>query len=117
MFRLHTSACDRAAAVGLLRGLLEMGGGGRAKAEEEIEQEVGIEDLIPSGKAHKHLWARGVDLLGYSLNSFRLANLNFIDANSARNSQVVRLKMNPDETDRLVSVSNTLFSLVCKFNF
>ncbi|PPD96051.1 hypothetical protein GOBAR_DD06942 [Gossypium barbadense] len=103
VFRLHTSACDRAAAVGLLRELLEMVGGGRAKAEEEIVQEVGIEDLIPSGKANKPLWARGVDLLGYSLNSFRLANLNFIDANSARHSQVVRLKMNPDDTDRLVA--------------
>ncbi|KAE8729297.1 GATA protein [Hibiscus syriacus] len=102
VFRLHTSACDRAAAVGLLRELLEMVGGGRINTEEE-EKQVGIEDLIPSGKANKSLWVRGVDLLGYSLNSFRLANLNFIDSDSSRHSQVVRLKINQDDTDRLVA--------------
>ncbi|XWS59474.1 hypothetical protein CRYUN_Cryun08bG0125100 [Craigia yunnanensis] len=111
VFRLHTSACDRAAAVALLRELLELMGGGRAKMEEigkgneekDVELSLGIEDLIPSGKANKPFWVRGVDMLGYSLNSFRLANLNFIDANSPRRSQVVRLQMNPDETDRLVA--------------
>ncbi|XVF55749.1 hypothetical protein PTKIN_Ptkin06aG0061900 [Pterospermum kingtungense] len=113
VFRLHTSACDRAAAVALLRELLELVGGGRAATMEEIGKgneekldvglSLGIEDLIPSGKANKPFWVRGIDMLGYSLNSFRLANLNFIDANSARRSQVVRLQMNPDETDRLVA--------------
>ncbi|KAK8685615.1 hypothetical protein V6N13_041615 [Hibiscus sabdariffa] len=108
VFRLHTSACDRAAAVGLLRELLEMVGGERGKTGEEMEKgheekQAGIEDLIPSGKANKSLWVRGVDLLGYSLNSFRLANLNFINADSARHSQVVRLKMNHGDTDRLVA--------------
>ncbi|XP_039016027.1 uncharacterized protein LOC120146571 [Hibiscus syriacus] len=106
VFWLHTSACDRAAAVGLLRELLEMMGVGRIRTEgEEIEtgneeKQVGIEDLIPSGKAIKSLWVRGVDLLGYSLNSFRLP---IIDADSARHSQVVRLRMNQDDTDRLVA--------------
>ncbi|XP_022766091.1 uncharacterized protein LOC111310976 [Durio zibethinus] len=111
VFRLHTSACDRATTVALLREFLELVGGGRAKAEEigkgneekELELSLGIEDLIPSGKANKPFWARGIDILGYSLNSFRLANLNFVDANSARCSQVVRLQMNPDETERLVA--------------
>ncbi|KAL4340804.1 hypothetical protein GQ457_08G018160 [Hibiscus cannabinus] len=108
VFRLHTSACDRAAAVGLLKEFLEIVGGGRTMTEEEIEKgneekQLGIEDLIPSGKANKSFWVRGVDLLGYSLNSFRLANLNFIDADSPRRSQVVRLKMNRDDTDRLVA--------------
>ncbi|XVE61461.1 hypothetical protein DITRI_Ditri06bG0042200 [Diplodiscus trichospermus] len=111
VFRLHTAACDRAAAVALLKELLELVGGGTANVEEigkgndetDNELSLGIEDLIPSGKANKAFWARGVDILGYSLNSFRLANLNFVDANSARRSQVVRLQMNPDETDRLVA--------------
>ncbi|KAF2289717.1 hypothetical protein GH714_038185 [Hevea brasiliensis] len=43
-----------------------------------------------------------MDVLGYSLNSLRLANLNFVDAESTRCSQLVRLKMNPDETHRLL---------------
>ncbi|XVF07640.1 hypothetical protein REPUB_Repub06bG0156800 [Reevesia pubescens] len=111
VLRLHTSVCDRAAAVGLLSELLELVGGGRAKVEEiekgneekEVELSLGIEDMIPSGKANKPFWVRGIDMLGYSLNSFRLANLNFVDANSARRSQLVRLQMNPDETDRLVA--------------
>lgn len=118
IFRLHTAACDRAAAVALLRELLELvgGGGGRAttamdeigKGNEDkldVELSLGIEDLIPSGKANKWFWVRGIDMLGYSLNSFRLANLDFVDAGSARRSQVVRLQMNPDETHRLLVVS------------
>lgn len=125
VFRLHTSACDRAAAVALLKELLELVGGGRSKVEEiakgndeqEVELSLGIEDLIPSGKANKPFWARGVDMLGYSLNSFRLANLNFVDANSARRSQVVRLQMNPDETDGLVAVSDELLSSAFYFCF
>ncbi|XVE75943.1 hypothetical protein DITRI_Ditri12bG0132700 [Diplodiscus trichospermus] len=110
VFRLHTSACDRVAAAALLREFLELMGGGRAKVEEiekgneekEEELSLGIEDLIPSGKAEKPFWARGIDMLGYSLNAFRLGNLNFVDANSARRSEVVRLQMNPDETHRLI---------------
>uniref|UniRef100_A0A7N0UAW7 Uncharacterized protein n=1 Tax=Kalanchoe fedtschenkoi TaxID=63787 RepID=A0A7N0UAW7_KALFE len=41
-------------------------------------------------------------MLGYSLNSFRLSNLNFHDASSPRSSQVIRLQMNADDTDQLL---------------
>ncbi|KAI4300498.1 hypothetical protein L6164_033869 [Bauhinia variegata] len=108
--RLHTSACDRAAAVALLRELLELVGG-RVKEGKEAEMGFGdkkninlpIEDLIPEGKANKPFWARGLDVLGYSLNSFRLANLEFVDAHSPRSSSVVRLRLNTDETERLLA--------------
>ncbi|XVF76181.1 hypothetical protein PTKIN_Ptkin13bG0246000 [Pterospermum kingtungense] len=109
VLRLHTSGCDRAAAASLLREFVELIGGGSAKEEEtekgnELQElSLGIEDLIPNGKANKPFWARGIDMLGYSLNSFRLANLDFVDVNSARRSQVVRLQMNPDQTHRLVT--------------
>ena len=111
MLRLHTSACDRTAAVALLKGFLrEIGGGEGGGVDlglgESEEVSLGIEELIPSGKANKPFWARGVDLLGYSLNSFRLANLEFKDSSSTRHSQVVRLKISTEETERLVSVSN-----------
>ncbi|XP_034694539.1 uncharacterized protein LOC117920938 [Vitis riparia] len=97
--RLHTAACDRTSAVALLRKLLALMGGGREKElEKETELSLGIEDMIPSGKANKPFWARGVNMLGYSLNSFRLANLNFIDANSPRSSEVVRLHLPADHT-------------------
>lgn len=110
VLRLHTSTCDRAAAVGLLRELLVlMGGenqGGIAKEyENEVEVSLGIEDYIPSGKGNKPFWARGIDMLGYSLNSFRLSNLDFVDADSPRGSQVVRLQMNSDDTQKLLDVS------------
>lgn len=110
VLRLHTSTCDRAAAVGLLRELLVlMGGenqGGITKEyENEVEVSLGIEDYIPSGKGNKPFWARGIDMLGYSLNSFRLSNLDFVDADSPRGSQVVRLQMNSDDTQKLLDVS------------
>ncbi|KAF3441639.1 hypothetical protein FNV43_RR15554 [Rhamnella rubrinervis] len=110
MLSLHTSVCDRTAAVALLRGLLvELGGigseaGGTEKGIKENEEvSLGIEDLIPNGKANKPFWARGVDLLGYSLNSFRLANLEFRDTDSPRYSQILRLQMNPQDTEKLLS--------------
>lgn len=109
--RLHTAACDRAAAAALLRELLRIAA---ANGETEIgdngEIGLGIEDLIPNGKANKPLWARGLDMLGYSLNSFRLANLEFKDSNSQRISQMIRLKMNSDETDKLLAVSYSYLS-------
>lgn len=108
--RLHTSACDRTSAVALLREMMgnemrgEEGGGGEAS--------LGIEDYIPKGKAHKPLWARGVDMLGYSLNSFRLGNLDFEDVESPRCSQFVRLKINADDTERILNVSCIIYLII-----
>lgn len=91
-----------------------MGGSGEGEkdaGEKEIlgndEEKIslGIEDLIPSGKAKKTLWARGVDMFGYSVGSLRLTNLKFKDTRSPRSSQVVRLQMNKNETQRIIAVS------------
>lgn len=116
--RLHTAACDRAAAAALLRELLAASSGGIEGGGFEIgdngEIGLGIEELIPNGKANKALWARGLDMLGYSLNSFRLANLEFKDANSQRFTQMIRLKMNSDETEKLLAVSDYF---LCNFSF
>lgn len=113
VLRLHTSVCDRASAAALLRELLDLVDGGgsdegdgiQREYENEVEVSLGIEDFIPAGKANKPFWARGVDVLGYSLNAFRLSNLDFVDADSPRCSRVVRLQLNLDDTQRLVDVS------------
>lgn len=114
VLRLHTAACDRAAAVAVLKellGELKSTGGGGAERELKGDGEVslGIEDLIPNGKANKPFWARGVDMLGYSLNSLRLSNLEFQDASAERRSQVVKLQLSPEDTDRLLAVSRFRF--------
>ncbi|KAK7345321.1 hypothetical protein VNO77_15923 [Canavalia gladiata] len=104
--RLHTSACDRAAAVALLKELLRRvggGGGGDGDGVREEKVSLAIEDLIPEGKMNKPFWARGLDMLGYSLNSLRFANLNFVDADSPRSSRIVRLQLNADETKNLLA--------------
>ncbi|KAJ4979058.1 hypothetical protein NE237_009838 [Protea cynaroides] len=107
--RLHASICDRTSAVFLLKELLGLI---RGKEEEGVGEEqgmgkqelnLGIEQLIPSGKANKPFWARGLDLLGYSLNAMRFSNLEFKDVTSPRSSQVIRLQMNPDETHRILT--------------
>ena len=68
-----------------------------------------IEDMIPSGKGDKPFWARGIDVLGYSLNAFRFSNLSFVDAEEPnRRSQVVRMKLERDQTLKLVAVSVSL---------
>ncbi|KAF2289706.1 hypothetical protein GH714_038101 [Hevea brasiliensis] len=118
VLRLHTAACDRASGVAVLRELLEATGGRKENSNIELYNDngvvgLGIEDCIPSGKANKPFWARGMDVLGYSLNSLRLANLNFVDAESTRCSQLVRLKMNPDETHRLLQACKSRGIQLC----
>nr|GLL46219.1 uncharacterized protein LOC109189606 [Ipomoea trifida] len=107
--RLHTSACDRATAAALLTELLPplVGNGGQEEGtQREIQSQgevgLGIEDYIPNGKANKPFWARGLDMLGYSLNSFRLSNIAFHDTESPRASQVARLTLDKHDTRRIL---------------
>ncbi|KAK9126359.1 hypothetical protein Scep_015205 [Stephania cephalantha] len=97
--RLHTMVCDRTTAVALLRELC----GGEEEFGGKDGVNLGIEKLVPSGRGSKALWARGFDLVGYSLNSFRFCNLPFQDSESGRSSAVVRLRLGPEETLRLLS--------------
>lgn len=107
MMKLHTGACDRTAAVAVLKelmALMKSGGGalGVELVQEESEVGLGVEEYIPTGKTNKPFWARGVDMLGYSLNSFRLSNLEFVDPDSPRCSRVVRLLLDSDHTTNLL---------------
>ncbi|KAI3471919.1 hypothetical protein Pfo_028607 [Paulownia fortunei] len=95
VLRLHASVCDRTTAVSLLRELMELVNDG--------EGNMGIESLIPSGMAKKTLWAHGVDMLGYSVNSFRLTNLKFKNTKWPRSSEVVRLQMNTQYTSGILA--------------
>ncbi|XP_077230793.1 uncharacterized protein LOC143863899 [Tasmannia lanceolata] len=103
--RLHTSVCDRTSGAYILRELMGLITEEEGGVERECENEIclAIEDLIPKGSCDKPFWARGFDLVGYSLNSLRTVNLGFEDVDSPRSSQVVRLKMRADETDRLLT--------------
>ncbi|CAN0879486.1 hypothetical protein LINGRAHAP2_LOCUS13072 [Linum grandiflorum] len=106
--RLHTGACDRSSAVALLAELMDLiGGGGVCREKEEMQQKeigLGIEEYIPRGKANKPFWARGKDMLGYSLNALRTSNLEFVDAaGQPRCSRMVRLVMSSDDTAKLVA--------------
>lgn len=116
--RLHTSACDRAAAAALMSELVAMmeeKEGIEGESGNEMKVSRGIDDCIPCGQDSKPFWARGVDMLGYSLNSFRLANLSFKDTTSPRLSRVVRLRMNAEDTGRILSVSKLLPLLMFDF--
>lgn len=107
--RLHTSACDRAAAVSLLKELLRLvatGGGDDGGGVRDEKVNPTIEDMIPEGKTNKPFWARGLDVLGYSLNALRFANLSFVNAESPRSSRIVRFQLNAEETKSLLAVSH-----------
>ncbi|CAH9071637.1 unnamed protein product [Cuscuta epithymum] len=115
--RFHTSACDRTAAAALLKELVPLLGGEEDGAKGELEGErgvgLGIEDCIPKGKAKKPLWARGLDMLGYSLNSFRMSNVAFQDTHSPRTSRVVRLKLGKEATGRILDGCKTRGIKLC----
>ncbi|KAK4834570.1 hypothetical protein QYF36_025032 [Acer negundo] len=117
VLRLHVAACDHTTAASLLTELLELagddeedkeGGGLEKEIGSKGEVSLGIEDLIPKGKAKKGLWSRGMDMLSYSVNSFRLSHLKFNDVKSPRCSKVVRFQINKDDTRRIL--------LGCKLN-
>ncbi|KAG1331697.1 hypothetical protein COCNU_02G016650 [Cocos nucifera] len=103
--RFHTAVCDRTAAVAILKELLDrLGGdsGSSGKGEKEGVM-LGVEDLIPKRDAWKPFWARGKDLVGYSMNGLRASTLRFVDAGSDRASRLVRLVMSAEETRGLLT--------------
>ncbi|CAA2984875.1 Hypothetical predicted protein [Olea europaea subsp. europaea] len=64
--RLYTSASDRTSVLQLLwelLGLIGEKGLDSSKLGKEMEVNLRIEDYIPSVKANKIFWARGVDML------------------------------------------------------
>ncbi|XP_027363250.1 uncharacterized protein LOC113870906 [Abrus precatorius] len=101
--RLHVAACDRTTAVSLLRELLVLMEESGTGAESKEEPGLPIEDLVPRAKAKKGVLARGLDVLGYSVNSLRLTNLKFVDPKGTRFSQVVRLQLNQNDTKGLLA--------------
>ncbi|KAK8947232.1 hypothetical protein KSP39_PZI007101 [Platanthera zijinensis] len=120
VLRLHTGVCDRTAGVAILKELVDAVAGGVDRTaldggEEEEEGEVllAIEDLISKEDSWKPFWARGKDLVGYSLNGLRSSSLPFMDTGSNRKSEVVRLLMEADQTKRLLAVCNAKGIKLC----
>lgn len=66
---------------------------------------MGIEDLIRKEDSWKPFWARGKDLVGYSVNGLRSSGLGFWDAGSDRRSEMVRLVVGEVQTRRLLAAS------------
>ncbi|CAL9048733.1 unnamed protein product [Musa banksii] len=103
--RFHSAACDRTSAAAILKELLRLIAGSTKEEEEEEEEGFhrAMEDLIPKQDAWKPFWARGKDLVGYSLNGLRTSTLPFEDAGSDRRSEVVRLVLGVDDTQKLLN--------------
>lgn len=108
VLRLHAAACDRTTAESVLRELMELvveveGGRKAAGVENEGEGKMGIEGMVPRGMGKKTIWAHGVDMLGYSLSSLRLTNLQFRNTRMGRISEVVRLKLDKQQTASILA--------------
>ncbi|CAM0883693.1 unnamed protein product [Alopecurus aequalis] len=100
---IHTVVCDRAASEALLTELLALLAGDDPEVKEEAAAvEAGLEKRIPKKDARKPLWARGVDMVGYSINGLRTSTLPFQDTGTARSTQMVRLGFGRDDTTRLM---------------
>ncbi|PKA66825.1 hypothetical protein AXF42_Ash003482 [Apostasia shenzhenica] len=112
--RLHTGVCDRTAGVAILKELVHlMSSGGDDLERKEEEVVPAIEDLIRKEDAWKPFWARGIDLIGYSVNGLRSTVLRFEDAGSVRRSEVVRLVMDAQETRRLLGACDAKGMKLC----
>ncbi|KAM0051385.1 putative chloramphenicol acetyltransferase-like domain superfamily [Helianthus debilis subsp. tardiflorus] len=116
VLKLHTAACDRAAAAFLFRELLGLlGGGGDKEIVKEDGVGLAIEDCVPAGKASKPFWARGADMIGYSVNSFRFSNLEFKENGVPNSTQLVRMKIGVEDTEKILSVSGLILILFVSY--
>ncbi|KAL6614123.1 hypothetical protein ACP70R_036393 [Stipagrostis hirtigluma subsp. patula] len=103
--RIHTVACDRSAAAALASELVALLGGGEGeelRAPEEAAAEAGLEARIPQRDNWKPFWARGMDMVGYSINGLRTSTLPFVETGTARSTRMLRLGFGRDETTRLL---------------
>ncbi|EFJ33342.1 hypothetical protein SELMODRAFT_407067 [Selaginella moellendorffii] len=104
VIRVHTAACDRAAAAVIMSEFLHRLRGDdeqEGKDGDGVEELVSIEDAIPRGQANKPFWAHGVDLLGYSLGSLRHALLPFDNVEEPRRTELVRASLSLEHTKSL----------------
>ncbi|CAO1942380.1 unnamed protein product [Urochloa humidicola] len=101
--RIHTVACDRSAADALARELVALlGGGGEERVSEDAAAEAALEERIPQRDTWKPFWARGMDMVGYSINGLRTSTLPFVKTGTERSTQMLRLGLGRDETTRLL---------------
>ncbi|PWZ08202.1 hypothetical protein Zm00014a_027425 [Zea mays] len=102
--RIHTVACDRSAASALARELVALlaGAGGEEPDPEDAAAEAGLEARIPQRDTWKPFWARGLDMVGYSINGLRTSTLPFVETGTERSTQMLRLGLGLDETTRLL---------------
>lgn len=100
--RMHSSACDRASVGRVLKELVQLLAGGEKGTKEEPFH-AALEDLIPKADTYKPFWARGKDMIGYGINGLRTSTLPFEDTVSGRRSEVARLVLSRDETQKLLS--------------
>ncbi|CAH9117664.1 unnamed protein product [Cuscuta europaea] len=108
--RFHTAVCDRTTAESLLSELVGAAEGG---IQNQGEGSFGIEDVMPVAKSKKKLWAHGLDVLGYSFNSFRLTNIKFKDVKAPRTSRVLRLRISRSHTSRILEGCNSAGIKLC----
>ncbi|XP_075500368.1 uncharacterized protein LOC142538956 [Primulina tabacum] len=105
VLKLHAVVCDRTTGVSFLRAMMEESrdaGGVEKGIMNDGEGDLGIESLVPNGTGKKTIWARGKTMFGYSLNSLRLTNLEFVNAKKPRFSEVVRLHVSSEDTTRII---------------
>ncbi|GJN17083.1 hypothetical protein PR202_gb04123 [Eleusine coracana subsp. coracana] len=100
--RIHTVACDRSAAAALARELVALLGGGEEREPEDAAAQAGLEERIPQRDTWKPFWARGMDMVGYSINGLRTSTLPFVETGTARSTQMLRLGLGRDDTTSLL---------------
>lgn len=98
--------------------LAQLAGDGAAAAAasepEDAAVRASLEERIPQRDSWKPFWARGLDMVGYSINGLRTSTLPFEVTGTERSTQMLRLGFDRDETTRLLDVSLS-FSLTFYF--
>lgn len=109
VIRAHTAVSDRTSGGAIVKKLVD------AMANDDAGDDgddgggnmlLPLEDLVPPELKKKALWARGIGMVGYSMNFLRSSTLPFKDAKATRVSRTVMLDLGLEETQKLLSVCN-----------
>lgn len=106
VIRAHTAVSDRTSGGTIVKKLVDaMANDGDGDDDGDGNMLLPLEDLVPPELKKKALWARGIGMVGYSMNFLRSSILPFEDAKATRVSRIVKLDLGLEETQKLVSVS------------
>ncbi|XP_078447234.1 GATA zinc finger protein [Wolffia australiana] len=101
--RLHSAVGDRVSGSSILRLILDVFSGVSSGEMTERSASPPIEEMTSDLVARKPLWARGMNIVGYTFSFTKSAYLPFLNTSAPRTSEIVRMIFTAEETSKFIA--------------